>query len=130
MKYVLITSIVLALTLCIVGCKKEDYNYKVKISKASWSGWDGGGSNKGDPVEYEVVDGKEYNLDNGNFVFTIKKVKSDYIVIETKEAFSDNEKGIDLNTKKKEFKVTFDKEIELTTPTMDAGNTYRLILIK
>ena len=130
MKYVLITSIVLVLALCIVGCKKEDYNYKVKITKSSWSGWNGGSSSEEDPVEYEVVDGKEYNLDNGYFVFTIKKVTSDYIVIETKEAFSDNEKGVDLNTTKKEFKVTFDKELKLTTPTMDAGNTYRLILIK
>ena len=44
--------------------------------------------------------------------------------------FSDKESGIDLLSKKTEFKVYLDKETKLTEAQTDEGNIYYLSLVK
>ncbi len=131
MKKRIIFSVILILSIfMITGCNNNEHNYKLRITESSWSGWTSDYQPKEVTKEYDVVLGKEYNIDSGNFIFKIKKVRNNSIVIETKEYFSDNEKGIDLRSKKRKFKIYFDKETKLVTPTMDAGNIYYLILVK
>ena len=102
--------------------------FTLKIIESSWSGWSE--SYEPDEVEkdYDVVLDEDYSINNGDLTFTIEEVNEDNIVIKTTEAFSDTEEGINLNTKKKTFTVYLDEELELTTPTMDAGNIYYLTL--
>lgn len=103
---------------------------KLKIRESSWSGW----SENYKPREvtniYDIELNKKYVIDkNEELVFTIEKINDDGIIIKTTEPFSDSKKGIDLFTNKTEFTVSFDEEIELTTPTMDFGCIFYLQLV-
>lgn len=118
------------LILITTGCNNKNYDFKLRIKESSWSGWTQDYEPEEVTNEYEIVLGKKYSINSGNLVFTIKKVNRNYIVIKTTEPFSDNDKGIDLNSNKKEFKVYFEKELELVTPTTDAGDIYYLTLSK
>ena len=104
-------------------------NFKLKIKESSWSGWKEDYKPKETTKEYDVVLEKEYNISR-NLKFVIKKINSDSIVIKTEESFSVSETGVNLNTDKKEFTVYLDKELELRTPTMDAGDIYIFKLVK
>ncbi len=114
----------------LTGCNSKEVDYRLQIKESSWSGWSEDYKPEEVTNEYDVVLGKEYKTNSGKFVFKIKKIEKNCIIIVTQDVFSDNEDGIDLNSKKKEFKVSFDKEIKLTTPTMDAGDIYYLKLVK
>jgi len=131
MKRKLIIFVFLITFVCLLtGCGKKESNYKLQIKESSWSGWSEDYTPKEVTNDYDIVLDKEYNVDSGNFIFKITKINKDSIIIETKDVFSDQESGIDLNTNKKKFEVFSDKEITLTTPTMDEGNIYHLKLVK
>ena len=110
--------------------KKQMADFKLKIRESSWSGWTEDYKPKEVTNEYDIILNKEYVIKNDVFVFTIKEIGNDYIVIKTTNPFSDNEKGINLRTDKTEFTINSSKETKLMTPTMDAGYTYYLILTK
>ena len=128
-KYIIIV-LLISFVCLLTGCDKKESNYKLQIKESSWSGWSEDYTPKEVTNDYDIVLDKEYTVDSGNFIFKITKINKDSIIIETKDAFSDQESGIDLNTNKKKFEVFSDKEITLTTPTMDAGNIYYLKLVK
>ncbi len=131
MKRKLIIFVFLITFVCLLtGCGKKESNYKLQIKESSWSGWSEDYTPKEVTNDYDIVLDKEYTVDSGNFIFKITKINKDSIIIETKDVFSDQESGIDLNTNKKKFEVFSDKEITLTTPTMDEGNIYYLKLVK
>lgn len=124
--YVFLISSLFLLT----GCINNEVNFKLQIRESSWSGESENYKPEEVTNEYDIVLRKEYNSNSDGFIFKIIKVNSDSIIIETKDSFSDQENGIDLNSTKKKFKVFFDKELKLITPTMDSGKVYYLKLVK
>lgn len=114
----------------LTGCKNKEVDFKLQIKESSWSGWSEDYKPKEVTNKYDIVLEKEYKINSDRFIFKIKKINSKSIIIETKDAFSDSKHGINLRTNKKEFEVFLDKEIALTTPTMDAGEIYYLKLVK
>ena len=128
-KFIICTLLIVTIFF-VAGCDKKENDFKLQIKESSWSGWSEGYEPEEVTNDYDIVLGEEYNIDDGNFIFKITKINNDSIIIETKDAFSDKENGIDLSTTKKEFEVFFDKEITLKTPTMDAGDIYYLKLVK
>ena len=114
----------------LVGCSKKESDFKLQIKESSWSGLSEDYKSNEVTHKYDIVLGKDYNIDNGRFGFKVIKINSDSIIIETKETYSDDENGIDLNSTKKKFEVFDDKEIKLTSTTMDAGYIYYLKLVK
>ena len=114
----------------LVGCSKKESDFKLQIKESSWSGLSEDYKPNEVTHKYDIVLGKDYNIDNGRFGFKVIKINSDSIIIETKETYSDDENGIDLNSTKKKFEVFDDKEIKLTSTTMDAGYIYYLKLVK
>ena len=122
------------LTTCLVACGKTKADYKLAVRTNSWYYGTADGANSGDDpgVEFEVETGKSYSYGSGAFTlnFEITKIKDDSIVIKTTEVFSSSEDGVNLRSNKKEFTITFDEETILSTPTMDTGATYYLILKK
>ena len=129
-KKIIISIFLISFAFLLTGCNNKETNLKLQIKESSWSGWSKDYKPEEVTNEYDIVLGKEYRIDSDNFIFEIKKINSKSIIIKTKDAFSDTKNGIDLYTKKKEFKVFLDKEIELTTPTMDEGRIYYLKLVK
>lgn len=119
----------------ITGCKKdkeEKEGLKIVVVETSWSGWNLDEKPEEKKHEYSVKLNKEYVV-NGNslgLAFEITEINDDYVVIKTTEAFSDAEQGIDLGSRKTEFKVYYDKETKLVTPSTDAGSIYYLSLKK
>ena len=100
---------------------------KIKVTAKDWSGWSK--DYKPTPKEfvYDIELNKEINLhDSYKFSFEIIKVTDSYVTIKTNQPMSDNETGIDLNSRKTEFNVEKGKKIKLTTPTMDAGGIYEI----
>ena len=114
----------------LVGCSKKESDFKLQIKESSWSGLSEDYKPNEVTHKYDIVLGKDYNIDNGRLGFKVIKINSDSIIIETKETYSDDENGIDLNSTKKKFEVFDDKEIKLTSTTMDAGYIYYLKLVK
>ena len=127
---IIISIFLISFVFLLTGCKTKEVDFKLQIKESSWSGWSEDYKPEEVANEYDIVLGKEYKIDSDRFIFKIEKINRKSIIIETKDAFSDNEDGIDLNTKKKKFEVFLDKEIKLTTPTMDAGQIYYLKLVK
>ena len=113
-----------------MGCSKKESDFKLQIKESSWSGLSEDYKPNEVTHKYDIVLGKDYNIDNGRFGFKVIKINSDSIIIEMKETYSDDENGIDLNSTKKKFEVFDDKEIKLTSTTMDAGYIYYLKLVK
>ena len=128
-KLVLIILLAIAAIVFLTGCKSNN-RFKLEIKESSWSGWSENYKPEETTNDYDVFLDREYSIDSGGLTFVIKEINKDNIVIETTEPFSDKEEGIDLFTKKTEFTIYLDKEIELTTPTMDAGDIYYLKLKK
>ena len=133
MKKSIIFCLLIILTIfTIVGykCNNKTHKFKLRIKESSWSGWTEDYKPEELTKEYEVVLGEVYSINSGKFIFSILEINDDNIIIETSEPFSDKEGGIDLKTKKTKFKIYIDQEIELNTPTMDAGEIYYLTLLK
>lgn len=125
--------LIIVMTISLIACEKQEMNnYKLKVIKSSWSGWDEDYFPEDKTFEYDIELNKEYEVSKGSLglTFTIKKINKDNIVIDTTEPFSDSEKGISLRTDKTEFVIEKGKTLKLTTPTMDAGNIYYLSLEK
>lgn len=130
-KRIAIVLFLLAIFVLITGCKSNNLKgYKLEITESSWSGWSEDYKPEEVTKTYEIEKDKEYKIDNGGLIFTIKEINKDNIVIETKESYSDSKKGIDLRTEKKEFTISIDETTKLTTQTMDAGEIYYLKLVK
>ena len=105
----------------------NDYNYKLIVKESSWSEWvDSVPKEKA--TEYDVVKGKEYTINDYSFKVTILDVKKDRIVIKTSQPLLGSANGVDLNSTKTEFDVYLNKELKLTTPTLDAGEIYYFTL--
>ena len=131
MKKKLGLSIIIVLFIFVAtACNSKKSDFKLQIKESSWSGFTKDSEPEEVTKKYDVVLGKKYSVNSDKFKFEIKKVNDDSIVIETEDPFSDGESGIDLNSKKREFEVCFDKETKLVTPTTDAGDVYYLILVK
>jgi len=133
MKKIIILGLLIVLSVFVItGCKNNDETdvLKLRIKESSWSGWTPDYEPEEITKEYDVVLGKEYSINSGKFIFVIEEINDDNIVIKTSEVFSDNKEGIDLNTDKTRFTIYLDEEKELTTPTMDAGLIYYLMLTK
>lgn len=126
MKKIYVSIIILFVIICLTGCTKKDANFKLIIRESDWSGWSSEYVPDQKTEEFDVKLNKKYSADEGRFVFTIKKINKDSIVVKTSSVYSDKEDGIDLGTNKTEFRITKDKELELNTPTMDAGYIYYL----
>lgn len=129
-KRFIICAFLISTIFLLVGCSKKESDFKLQIKESSWSGLSEDYKPNEVTHKYDIVLGKDYNIDNGRFGFKVIKINSDSIIIETKETYSDDENGIDLNSTKKKFEVFDDKEIKLTSTTMDAGYIYYLKLVK
>ena len=130
MKKIILTSLLFIFTIIITGCSNDNIinNYKLQIKESSWSGMKNY-KPKEVTEKYDIVLGKKYTI-SGFLTFKIERINTNYIVIKTTDAFSDSKKGINLNSKKKIFKIYINKETKLTTLTMDAGEIYYLKLTK
>lgn len=119
---------------------------KLKIIESSWSGWS---NDKPKEIEreYDIKLNEKYIIktefvsykkenewvkeEREVFSFNIVDINDSSIRIHTFQPFSDNGNGtINLRSDKKEFIVTSEKPLELTTPTTDAGKIFILSLIK
>lgn len=128
-KYIALCLIVISVVL-ITGCANKEEQLKLRIKESSWSGWIKDYKPKETTNDYEIELDKEYSINSDNLKFTIKEIGKDYIIIKTDKVFSDKESGIDLLSKKTEFKVYLDKETKLTEAQTDEGNIYYLSLVK
>ena len=119
---------------------------KLKVVESSWSGWSKDYKPEEMEKEYDIKLNEKYVIKTRNFSFkkdnewveeereifsfNIIEMNDTSIKIQTYQQFSDNDNGtINLNSDKKEFIVTLEKSLELTTPTMDAGEIFILSLI-
>ena len=121
------------LTISLVACdKKELKDNKLKVITTSWSGLSEEYEHEEKTTVYDIVLNKEYVVSKGNLglSFTITKIGKDKIYIVTSDRFSNQANGINLRSNKTKFMIKIDKALELTTPTMDAGNIYHLSLEK
>ena len=117
------------------------------IKQSSWSGWSKDFKPKEIEKEYAInlnekyvvkttnvsyiKDGKMVEEEKEILSFNISEINDDSIKINTYQVFSDNEDGtINLRTDKKEFVVTTEKSLKLTTPTTDFGEIFIFTLIK
>lgn len=131
MKKILIALLIsfgILVTLTACG-NNETSNLHLTIKYRGWASTD----RMQAPEEEESFDVKlneKYVVNEGHLglTFTITKVNEDSIIIKTTEPFSDSETGINLRTDKTEFTIEKGNSITLTTPTMDAGEIYTLIL--
>ncbi len=117
---------------------------KMIVKQSSWSGWSEDYKPQEIENEYDIVVNKKYIITNKVLTwqdeeivekevevlsFVISEVNDNSIKINTNRVLSDNEEGIDLYTKKKEFIITTEKPLELITPTMDQGYIFIFTLI-
>lgn len=122
---------------------KTSEKTRIKIISSSWSGW----SEDYTPKETEsyceislhekcVVKTRQYSNAEGKefeeevLSFEIESINDDSVDIHTFQVFSDNEKGINLLSDKQDFTIKEGESLKLTTPTMDAGDTFTLTLSK
>ena len=120
---------------------------KLKIVESSWSGWSKDYKPEEIEKEYDIKLNEKYVVKTSKFShkqddewkeeerkifsFTVVEINDSSIKIETNQPFSDNADGtINLYSDKKEFVINEGTTIELTTPTMDAGDTFKITLIK
>ena len=120
---------------------------KLKILESNWSGWTKDYNPKETEKEYDINLNRKYviktekiSLKKDNewideerevFSFNIIEINDSSITIQTYQPFSDNNNGtINMLSDKREFIITDEKPLKLTTPTMDAGEIFILSLIK
>ena len=101
----------------------------LSITESSWSGWDENYEPEEETESYRVELNKTYTIGR-SLSFEITEINENSITIHTSKVFSDSETGIDLSTDKQDFIIEMGESIELTTPTMDAGNIYTLELLR
>lgn len=120
---------------------------RLKILESSWSGWLVDYKSKEIEKEYDIKLNEKYVIKTTKqsyvkdnkcveeeeeiFSFKIIEINNCSIKIRTFQSFSDNDDNtVNLLSDKKEFIVTNEKPLKLTTPTMDAGEIFILSLIK
>ena len=130
MKKVFTLCLLLFLVISISGCSNNKDKVVLQIRESSWSGWDRNYKPKEVTKKYNIVLNKKYYTESGRLQFVVKDINNDNIVIKTTSSFSDSKKGINLSSNKKVFKVYYDEELKLVTPTTDAGEIFYLQLIK
>lgn len=125
-----------------INTKPNGTNQKIKIVSSSWSGW----SEEYEPEKTEsyceielntkcvvktqqLSDTDENEWEEEVLSFEITSINEDSVSIHTFQVFSDQETGIDLSSDKQDFIINSDEELELTTPTMDAGDIFILSLV-
>lgn len=111
---------------------------KLYVEKSTWSGWDSEEIPQSANYEFEVDYGTEYvvdkieaDADNGEkeFSFTITEVREGYIEIKTNIKMIDTSKTeMEASEGENYFKVKIDEVLEITTPTLDEGDTYKFTL--
>ena len=126
--------------------KMEVKNMKLKIVGSSWSGWSKDYIPEKVEKEYDIELNKKYVIKTRKFSykkdnewveeereifsFNVIEINDSSIRIQTYQPFSDNDDNtVNLQSDKKEFIITNEKELKLTTPTMDAGDIFILSLI-
>lgn len=77
-----------------------------------------------------LQDGKEIQEERIIFDFDIIDVNDNFITIKTNPMCEVKDGKINLNNPKTEFTLYKDLELTLTTPTMDGGHTYKLLIKK
>ena len=119
---------------------------KLKIVESSWSGWSKDYKPEEVEKEYDIELNKKYVIKTRKFSykkdnewveeereifsFNVIEINDSSIKIQTYQPFSDNDDNtVNLQSDKKEFIITNEKELKLTTPTMDAGDIFILSLI-
>lgn len=108
----------------------------IKIVRNTWSSWvESSEKVNGKPKNNEVFCKIKLNAEcngggsiGGGLVFKITEVSEDSVKIHTTKSYSDKDGGIDLFTDKKDFVINATEPLELTTPTMDAGEIFTLTL--
>ena len=81
-------------------------------------------------VEYNGETVRISTADVRFFSFTVMELGEDYIMIKTNRPMSVDKDGkISLNSDDTEFRIEVGKKLKLTTPTMDAGDTYTFDLM-
>ena len=130
MKKVLTLGLLIILVISISGCSSNSDKVVLQIKESSWSGWERDYKPKEVTRKYNIVLNKKYSTKSGSLQFVVKEINNDNIVIKTTYPFSDSKEGINLNSNKKTFTVYYDKTLELTTPSTDAGDIYYLKLVK
>lgn len=120
---------------------------KLSIKQSSWSGDSPNYEPEEIEKEYDIKLNEKYIIKtrktshqkDGEWVeeeeevlsFVITEVNDSNIKINTYQVFSDNDDGtVDLQSDKREFIVTTEKALRLTTPTMDYGDIFIFKLIK
>ena len=120
---------------------------KLKILESSWAGRIKDYKPKEIEKEYDIKLHEKYVINTGKFSFikdnecieeereifsfNIIEMNDTSIKIKTYQPFSDNDGGtINLYSNKKEFIITDEKPLKLTTLTKDAGKIFILSLIK
>ena len=101
----------------------------LSITKSSWSGWFEDYEPEEQTLEYLIKPNETYTV-GYSLSFEITEIGENSITIHTAEPFSDSETGINLSTKKRDFTIKMGESIELTTPSMDAGDIYILKLLR
>jgi len=105
---------------------------KLHIEESSWSGWTRDYKPNVKNYEYDIVLNKKYivktekvkklffSKDRESFSFVIEDIGEDYVIIKV------NSSILQYNSVQMEIKLN--ETIELTTPTMDCGEIYKISL--
>ena len=112
---------------------------KLYVEKTTWSGWDSeeipASANFEFVVDYDseyVVDEMEADVEENevvHFSFVITKVREYYIEIKTSmKMINTAENNMEETEGDEYFKIELGKTVELTTPTLDEGDTYKFTL--
>ena len=130
MKKVIIGIIIFVVALLLVGLYITLLNRKeeatIKITETYWAGEKDFKDNDPLTMDYTVKKGdkiKAKRFDTG-YVFTIEKITKKAVYIKSNKPISGNEEGISLRTKQTKYVIEKGKKLELTEPSMDAGNIY------
>ena len=115
MKKRIIFSVILILSIfMITGCNNNEHNYKLRITESSWSGWTSDYQPKEVTKEYDVVLGKEYNIDSGNFIFKINLAQWAHV-------YKMRNKNGSANPEVKEVAERIQDAVEKVLPWFDRG---------
>ena len=112
----------------------------IKVMSWTWSGYNGGGTSEKEEsfcdvelhkkcvVKTRKLSTLDEEWEEEVLSFEVTSIESDSVKIHTFQAFSDNKTGINLYADKQDFVIKKNESIELTTPTMDAGDVFELSL--
>ena len=129
-KYIIVGILVFIVAIALGGLyisllnKKEQVT--LKVIEKYWIGEKDFKDNDPLAITYTVKKGdkiKAKRFDTG-YVFTIEKITKNAVYIKSNKPISGTDKGVDLRTKETEYVIKSGKKLELTEPSMDAGNIY------